>query len=228
MGDILARPALLLALGQLSSTSILDAGCGTGYMASLLAAQGAKATACDRSWEMVQAGLRRKREGKENVSYLLADLCATPFGSSTFDAVVAAGVLIHFSLQEMERFLREMHRILRPDGRLLVSTVHPTLFTRESPARTPGSCWLKLVPMESERRGRSRRFRESYYDVDGREFSSTIWQHSIQNIQKSFGLSYFYVETLNELSVQKKHLVSKAWGEQFGYPAYLQIVGKKH
>jgi SAM-dependent methyltransferase len=123
------RPAVLRLLGDVQDQRVLDAGCGPGLYAKEILARGAKLTGFDQSPEMVR--LARQRLG-ERVDVRVHDL-ASPLdwlSSDTFHAVVLALVIHH--LDDRTAALRELHRVLRPGGRLVVSTHHPT------------SDWLRL------------------------------------------------------------------------------------
>lgn len=55
--------------------------------------------------------------------YALADAASLPFDPASFDLVMAYNVLM--DLDDMPRALREARRVLKPDGTLFVSLVHP-------------------------------------------------------------------------------------------------------
>jgi ubiquinone/menaquinone biosynthesis C-methylase UbiE len=119
------RPAVLDLLGDVGGKRVLDAGCGPGIYAEELTARGADVVCFDQSREMVR--LARERLGTGTPVHL-HDL-ANPLdwlSDGTFDAAVMALVLPH--LDEPELALRELHRILRSQGRLVVSTVHPVFY----------------------------------------------------------------------------------------------------
>lgn len=116
------RPAVLRLLGEVNGKRVLDAGCGPGIYAAELTTRGAEVECFDASREMVR--LARERLGPDTPVHQ-HDL-ANPLdwlSECTFDAVVMALVLHH--LDDAELALRELHRVLRPQGRMVVSTVHP-------------------------------------------------------------------------------------------------------
>ncbi len=117
------RPAVLELLGDVAGKRILDAGCGPGLYAEELLARGAEVVGCDASPEMVE--LARERVG-EAAEFRVHDL-EQPFEwipDESVDLVVNALVL-HY-LTDRIGFLTEMHRILRSDGAMVISTHHPT------------------------------------------------------------------------------------------------------
>jgi len=117
------RPALLDLLGDVSGMAVLDAGCGPGLYAQELLRRGAVVTAFDASGEMVR--LARSRLG-EGVDLRVSDLNhpLTWLADDSQDLAVMALVLHH--VDNRESALRELHRVLRPGGGLVLSTTHPT------------------------------------------------------------------------------------------------------
>jgi SAM-dependent methyltransferase len=92
---------------------LLDAGCGTGGIVTHLATRG-RAVGVDLSAEAVR--LARARD----VAVARAELMALPFADGTFDCVTSFDVLYHRWVRDDAAAVREMARVLRPGGLLLV------------------------------------------------------------------------------------------------------------
>ena len=104
------RSALQLKPGEL----VLDVGAGTGVSTEELGRSGAYAVGADLSTGMLRAG----RRTRPDVPLLAGDALALPFADGTFDAVT-----ISFALRNVvdnEAALRELGRVTRPGGRLVV------------------------------------------------------------------------------------------------------------
>jgi 2-polyprenyl-3-methyl-5-hydroxy-6-metoxy-1,4-benzoquinol methylase len=128
----LEEPLVRAALGAVGGLSVLDLGCGTGRHALWMAAAGATVTAVDFSEGMLDEA--RRKEGAESVRWRVHDLEAPlPFPAEAFDRVVSGLVLEH--LREPGQFLAEVHRVLRPKGQAVLSTMHPAMFLKGSQAR---------------------------------------------------------------------------------------------
>ena len=108
---------------------VLEAGCGEGYGADLLAGVAAAVLALD--YDPLTAAHVARRYPRVGVAR--ANLVALPVRDGGCDAVVSLQVIEH--LWEQERFLRECHRVLRPGGALLIST--PNRFTFSPGRDTP-------------------------------------------------------------------------------------------
>lgn len=117
------RPTVLDLLGDVTARNVLDAGCGPGLYAAELLARGAHVIAIDHSSDMVDHARRRlgptvqvRRHDLEEPLDWLPD--------ATIDLALMA-LVIHY-LTDRITALRELHRVLRPHGRLVISTSHPT------------------------------------------------------------------------------------------------------
>jgi ubiquinone/menaquinone biosynthesis C-methylase UbiE len=102
---------LLDAVGAGQWTRLLDVATGPGYVAARAAERGAETVGLDFSETM----LAHARANVPGVEFLLGDATALPFDDESFDAVVAAFVLLH--LGAPERAVAEAARVLRPEGR---------------------------------------------------------------------------------------------------------------
>ena len=128
----LESPRVREAIGNANNLTTLDLGCGTGRHALWLAECGANVTAIDFSEGMLLEA--RRKPGAEAVDFLSHDLHKPlPFANDSFDLVVSGLVLEH--LRDLQAFFSETHRVLKPNGRAIVSAMHPAMFLRGSQAR---------------------------------------------------------------------------------------------
>lgn len=102
---------------------VLEAGCGEGYGADLVAGTAARVVALDCDAGTIAHVARRY----PLVDPLLGNLVAVPLRTSSLDVVVGLQVIEH--LWEQQRFLAECARVLRPGGRLLLSTPNRLTFS---------------------------------------------------------------------------------------------------
>lgn len=141
------RPAVLGLLGEVAGCRVLDVGCGPGLYAAELAQRGADVVGFDGSARLVQIARSRVGDGADLRVHDVRDPLDW-LGDETIDRAVMALVLHH--LDNPVPALRELHRVLKPGGRLVVSTVHPvtdwqqlggSYFTDEIVADTWNAGW---------------------------------------------------------------------------------------
>ncbi len=99
---------------------VLDAGCGSGWLAELLTARGLAVTAMDLGFDSLRRASRRLAEKQAGVPFVNGDIYRLPFRDAVFDAVAMSEVLEH--LERPSDALREAWRVIRPGGCIVVST----------------------------------------------------------------------------------------------------------
>jgi SAM-dependent methyltransferase len=123
------RPAVLGLLGDVTGLTVLDAGCGPGLYAAELLRGGARVIGCDASTDMI--AVARERLGPGPV--LRQHDLNRPLGWLADESVdlVLLALVLHY-LPDRATALRELYRVLRPGGALVISTSHPTADWRAS------------------------------------------------------------------------------------------------
>lgn len=95
---------------------VLDVGCGTGFLALLLAEAGHRATGIDLAETMLALARDKAERLGLAVAFQAADAEAPPFRPGSFDLVVERHVL--WTLPDPARALASWQALLRPGGRL--------------------------------------------------------------------------------------------------------------
>jgi ubiquinone/menaquinone biosynthesis C-methylase UbiE len=113
-------PEVLKILGKVTSTKILDAGCGDGEFVDRLSKLGADVIGIDGS----ETQLAKAREFYPNEKYALGDLTdRLPFQDNSFDSAVSRFVLMF--IDDLQSLAKESSRVLKPDGKLVLTVTHP-------------------------------------------------------------------------------------------------------
>ena len=112
-----ARFLVAEALRRLDRVEVLDIGCGAGVLLSETAATNVR-VGIDRSAE----ALRLARGLDPALRLCRADMLALPFQDAAFDVVVFCGMLEVPQREQKAHAVRELARVLRPGGYVLLTT----------------------------------------------------------------------------------------------------------
>ena len=154
--SLLEKNLILTALGVEPGQTVLDAGCGNGYMAKAFSQQvGETGTvyALDPD-EASIAALGEETEGT-NIVPMLADITRpTDLPASAFDLIYLSMVVHGFSPEQFGGFEAEVTRLLAPDGRLAIVEIAkrempfgPPLERRLSPEQLRDTLALEPVTL---------------------------------------------------------------------------------
>jgi SAM-dependent methyltransferase len=113
---------------------VLDVGTGEGQVARIV---GERAIGVDPTYAQIQVAHRRAG----GPTYARADAAALPFADGAFDTVVACLVFEH--IDDVDRAIHEVGRVLEQNGRFLFFLNHPLL-------QTPNSGWIDDTILEEQ------------------------------------------------------------------------------
>ena len=149
----LLNPELILAVLDIRPGYIvLDAGCGSGYMARIFSGQvgsGGRVFALDT--DPMALEILGRQIGGTCIEILQGDICSvTPIPSATLDLLFISAVIHGFSKSQMAGFLCEARRLLKPGAALAIVEIEkretpfgPPLAIRFSPEEL-----VAVIPME--------------------------------------------------------------------------------
>jgi SAM-dependent methyltransferase len=112
--------AVLDAARVTEGTRLLDAGCGAGLLGLLARLRGAEVSALDASPGLLEIA----RERLPGADVREGDLEALPFDDASFDAVTAVNSVFYAS--DIDAAMRELVRVARPGGRVVVTAWGPS------------------------------------------------------------------------------------------------------
>jgi SAM-dependent methyltransferase len=204
----------LKLLGPLDGKRILDLGCGAGHNAIALARQGAKVIAVDESADQIAAAREAcEREGVK-IELHHAPLAELAFvRADTIDACFSAYGLA--GIGDLDRVLRQVHRVLRPEQPLVFSLPHPAFAVVD-----PGN----IDPL---------RIRRSYFDPapvawSGADGATPDRPRTLQELATSLFRNNFRLDNLLEPEPSTGGARSPHWTEAMRWlPATLILRARK-
>ena len=126
---------------QAKNKNVLELGCNKGFGTIIYAEYANSVKAVDTSSAVIEkAG---KYNARENIEYICLNSWTLPFDDNTFDLTVLFQVIEHIALDKRDIFLREIKRVTRADGQVIVST--PNRNIRLLPFQKP---WNKFHTKE--------------------------------------------------------------------------------
>jgi ubiquinone/menaquinone biosynthesis C-methylase UbiE len=114
----LEQRAIFSLVGDPSGLRILDIGCGDGVYAGEVSRRGGKVFGLDRSLPMLEAARTRAMSSGVFVRWCQSAAQSLPFRDASFDMVLAVTALCW--IPEPDVALREMSRVVRPGGAVIV------------------------------------------------------------------------------------------------------------
>lgn len=169
------RPATLRLVGDVENRRVLDAACGPGFYLEELLARGADVVGCDASPHMIELAHRRLGGRAELRVHSLEE----PFDWLPDEAIdLAVCALAFHYVTNRAGLLREIHRVLRPDGAFVISTHHPTADWHRL-----GGSYFDVVPVT---------------ETWSKGWVITAWRMPLTRLTEEFASAGFLIERLVE------------------------------
>ena len=164
----------------------LEVGCGEGRVTRDLAARGHRVTAVDASPTLLAAAEQEMRDAE----YVLADAANLPFDNNRFDLVVAYNSLI--DIQDMPGAVRQVQRVLTPEGRFCVCVTHPLADAGLFEAREGDAPFVISDSYLDSRRV------ACHVERDGLEMNFWGWSYPLSDYTRALEEAGFAIEALRE------------------------------
>lgn len=125
------EPVVKSILDKLTPGSALDAACGTGRYSLILKNLGYNVTGIDFSPEMLEVAKKQIKD----VRFIESDLSKIPLKSESF-GLVLCGLGLN-QIKDIGKPIKEFARVVKPGGRIIISSIHPVLIALGSHAEFP-------------------------------------------------------------------------------------------
>ena len=197
---LIEEPVTLGLIGEVRGLRVLDLGCGTGRYALRLADGGATVIGVDPSKRMLELA-KEKAGDTGRIEFHQGTIEEMRFPDAHFDLVVSALALSH--VRDLEPTMREVARLLKGRGRIVISDIHP--FWPIS-----GHDYVE------------------FYDETGQEYRLPEYPHLTEEIWDLFSANGMLVERIRELKIDSD-LVSQVPNLKGyeGVPLAMIVSGRK-
>lgn len=117
---------------HLRTEKVLDIACGSGYGSYYLSLNSdLEVIGADVSSDSIAKA--KKNYQKDNLKFQVANALSLPFKDHSFDAVVSLETIEHFNVSDQKLYLRELKRVLKPKGKLWLSTPNSEASKHKNP-----------------------------------------------------------------------------------------------
>jgi SAM-dependent methyltransferase len=119
MADMVQIELLLRMLDLRENSSLLDLGCGNGYITEYIqSASGCFALGVDLSRNAVESAVKRTKMKSDKLTFQVVDMTDLPFGANTFDAIILVDT--HYFVDDFEALIAELIKLIVPGGKICV------------------------------------------------------------------------------------------------------------
>ena len=129
LSDYSARPFVLELCEPLKNLTVLDIGCGEGYVGREMLKRGAKhVDGIDISEKMINHALREKEnQNIKNATYTVQDISTLRVTEEKYDLVIAMFLFNYLSIEDTQLTMEKVFQLLKPGGQFVFSVPHPLL-----------------------------------------------------------------------------------------------------
>lgn len=116
--DLHLAETIKLFMNDYKLEKLLDVGCGTGRIVKFFNDNGFKSLGCD----IYEDALTFARKINKKNTIIKASATNLPFKNNSFDILTAISVIEHLTPKEVEKFLNDTKRVLKPNGSIFLVT----------------------------------------------------------------------------------------------------------
>jgi ubiquinone/menaquinone biosynthesis C-methylase UbiE len=109
--------------GVKAGDNVLEAGCGTGTLSLAIqetVGQFGNVHAIDAAPEMIERAQKKNKRAGKSVHFKVGLIDNIPYSDNEFDAVMCSFMIFHMSKDVRQRGLKEIFRVLKQNGKLLI------------------------------------------------------------------------------------------------------------
>jgi ubiquinone/menaquinone biosynthesis C-methylase UbiE len=213
--------AVLEAIGPTDGLTVLDAGCGEGYLSRILAQDGAETIGIDACPDLIKSAQELATDAGLAIDYHVGTVDDLPIRDGQCDVVVCNHVLN--DLQDIATPFREFARVIREGGRIVILMLHPCFYSANAERSvnhrypTPDE-YFHLRTIEQQ------------FKVAGITSPAKVvmWFRPLEDYILQLHESGLYITSLSEPHPSADQLVADSWWHaNFVRPLFMLIVATK-
>lgn len=170
-----------IAAEYASGKVILDIACGEGYGSFILSQSGEKVLGMDIDPKAIKFAANKYR--RPQLKFKIGDIYETGLESAMFDLIVCFETIEH--VEDTERAIIELKRILKPDGLLIMSTPEKTRYNKDR--NSANFFHLKEVSLDEYEEILGRFFDQNYYMFQQSLAASLIFAPNANGMSGYYG-----------------------------------------
>lgn len=220
LSDLVGRTELLRRVSVYGHVSTLvDLGCGEGYLTRRLRSQADKVVGVDVSRGMINLARQQEQENPLGIEYIVDDVRnLLSIESSSVDVCTSGYVTNYLDRSGLETFYGELGRILRKDGRFALVLPHPVLYLTQDPSE------LSITAAEDAEfdysRSRGRIFKGTINTLNGTTLTISVTHTTLEDHFSGIRQAGLLVSHLHEPSLTKEQAAH--------HPQFRGFVGRVH
>jgi 2-polyprenyl-3-methyl-5-hydroxy-6-metoxy-1,4-benzoquinol methylase len=211
---------MLQAIGEPNGLTILDAGCGEGYLSRILARKGAAVTGVDTSAKLIEAARTQNLVDAFTISFDVAGVDELPYADNRFDLVVCNHLLN--DLPDPSKPIGEFARILRDRGRLVILMLHPCFYNKHAEREQATNGLIAASYFDT-------RSIEQAFEVDGltSPVANTAWFRPLEFYTEALRRFGFVITSLTEPHPSPEQVQADSWWRKgFTRPLFMLLVAQ--
>jgi len=213
--------AVLEAIGPPDGLTILDAGCGEGYLSRIMAQDGAYTIGIDACTNLIKSAQELATDKGLVIDYRVGTVDDLPIPDGQCDVVVCNHLIN--DLEDIATPFREFARVTREGGRIVILMLHPCFYGANAERSVNNKC---PTPDEYFRL----RTIEQQFKVAGIASPAKVvmWFRPLEDYVSELHESGYYVTSLNEPHPSPDQLAADSWWrDNFVRPLFMLIVARK-
>ncbi|HSX41004.1 MAG TPA: class I SAM-dependent methyltransferase [Candidatus Saccharimonadales bacterium] len=228
--DFLCRPHVFELLGDLKGKSVVDIGCGDGYVSRYVATHGAfKTIGIDVKESVVQEAKKLEEKEKLGIEYYVGSATKLSMvDDKSMDLALSILVYVHFNSEEMDEATKEAARVLKPNGVFLLAVPHPLIYIAK-----PKTHWVTFTDEQKVNYFKDKVAHLILHRPDEGKTeiqAIPVATHTLSEYFNNLLENNFIIEKILEPEPTQQDLATylHMWGEETSLPIYLIIKARKH